>query len=69
MCLIVGRQQSRYHLIRQPVQSGEGGAAECVCVCVGRGEAVGGGVLWLSGGPLSCNRCGCLSICHHAKDA
>ena len=34
MRLIVGRQQSRYHLIREPVQSGGGGAAECVCVCV-----------------------------------
>lgn len=55
MCLIVGRQQSRYHLIREPVQSGGGGAAQCVffSLCVS-GGAVGGevenwGVLQSSG--------------------
>lgn len=68
MCLIVGRQQSRYHLIRQPVQSGEGGAEESVCVCVCLAEEGVRRVLWLSGGPLSCNMCCCLSICLDAKD-
>lgn len=35
MCLIVGRRESCYHLIRQPVQSGGGGAEVCVFVDVG----------------------------------